>query len=188
MKDIVVAEAINIFARFGFRKTTMDEIARAAHVAKSSIYHYFPSKEKIFEAIIEKETRTLLADVHQAVNAVESPQEKLRAFFKTRLQAMDKATNFYGAIVDEYFEHYAYIEVVRKKLDLQEMKFLRGILEEGIRAGAFAVVDPDVLMIGFHALLRGLEYYFIAVEKKIEKVTEIQEALLGILFNGVMIR
>jgi AcrR family transcriptional regulator len=72
----------------------MNEIAKATHLAKSSIYHYFRSKEEIFEAIIEKEIMTLMADLHQAVDTVHAPQEKLQAFFKTRLQAMQKATNF----------------------------------------------------------------------------------------------
>jgi len=188
VKGIVLQAARNIFARYGFRKTTMNEIAKATHLAKSSIYHYFHSKEKIFEAIIEKEIMTLMADLHQAVDTVHTPQEKLRAFFKTRLQAMQKATNFYSAILDEYFEYYAYIEGVRKKLDAQEMKFLKGILEEGIKAGEFAVDDIDVIMIGFHSVLRGIEYYYMAVEKRVEKIAKIQDALLRVLFNGILKR
>ena len=42
-----------------FRKTTMDEIAQAARKGKSSIYYYFTSKEDIFRAIVEKETKML---------------------------------------------------------------------------------------------------------------------------------
>ena len=188
VKGIVLQSARNIFTRYGFRKTTMNEIAKATHLAKSSIYHYFRSKEEIFEAIIEKEIMTLMADLHQAVDTVNAPQEKLRAFFKTRLQAMQKATNFYGAILDEYFEHYTYIEGMKKKLDAQEMKYLKGILEEGIKAGEFVVKDIGVIIIGFHAILRGIEYYYMAVEKRVEKIAEIQDALLGVLFRGILIR
>jgi len=166
----------------------MNEIAKATHLAKSSIYHYFHSKEEIFEAIIEKEIMTLMADLHQAVDTVHAPQEKLQAFFKTRLQAMKKATNFYGAILDEYFEYYAYIEGMRKKLDAQEMKFLKGILEEGIKAGVFVVNDLGVIMIGFHSVLRGIEYYYMAVEKRVAKIAEIQDALLRVLLSGILTR
>jgi hypothetical protein len=77
---------------------------------------------------------------------------------------------------------------MRKKLDAQEMKYLKGILEEGIKAGEFAVKDIDVIMIGFHAVLRGIEYYYMAVEKRVEKIAEIQDALLRVLFNGILKR
>ncbi|HBR34566.1 MAG TPA: TetR family transcriptional regulator, partial [Firmicutes bacterium] len=40
----IVEKAQAIFARYGFRKTTMDEIAKATHKGKSGFYHYFPSK------------------------------------------------------------------------------------------------------------------------------------------------
>ncbi len=188
VKGIVIQAAQIIFSRYGFKKTTMNEIAKETHLAKSSIYHYFRSKEEIFEAIIEKEIMTLMEDLHQAIDTVNAPQEKLRAFFKTRLQAMQKATNFYGAILDEYFEYYSYIEGMRKKLDAQEMKYLKGILVEGIKAGEFAVEDIDAIMVGFHAILRGIEYYYMAVEKRVEKIAEIQDALLRVLFRGILIR
>ena len=55
----IVEKAQALFARFGFRKTTMDEIAQAAHKGKSTIYHYFQNKEEIFRAVVEKEANEL---------------------------------------------------------------------------------------------------------------------------------
>ena len=43
------------FSRFGYRKTTMDDIAFAAGKGKSSLYYYFKNKEEVFEAVVEKE-------------------------------------------------------------------------------------------------------------------------------------
>ena len=51
----IVDVARKIFTRYGFRKTTMEEIAAASHKGKSSIYYYFPGKEDIFKAVVEKE-------------------------------------------------------------------------------------------------------------------------------------
>ena len=47
-RELIITVASDIFTRFGFRKTTMDEIASALHKGKSSIYHYFESKEELF--------------------------------------------------------------------------------------------------------------------------------------------
>jgi len=53
-KNILLQVAQSIFARFGLFKTTVDEIAKAARMGKSSIYYYFRSKEDIFKAVLEK--------------------------------------------------------------------------------------------------------------------------------------
>ena len=42
----IVGVARKIFTRYGFRKTTMEEIAKASQMGKSSIYYYFKSKKR----------------------------------------------------------------------------------------------------------------------------------------------
>jgi AcrR family transcriptional regulator len=44
--------AINVFARFGYRKTSMDEVARSAHVSRQGLYLYFANKEELFRAAV----------------------------------------------------------------------------------------------------------------------------------------
>ena len=68
VSEIILNSAKTIFARYGFKKTTMDEIAQAARKGKSSIYHYFKSKEDIFKAIVEKEADELSAAIAKATN------------------------------------------------------------------------------------------------------------------------
>lgn len=52
--DMVVEAALEIFARDGFEKGRMEDIARKAGVTKSAIYHHFPSKLAILEALIRR--------------------------------------------------------------------------------------------------------------------------------------
>ncbi|MCK4357400.1 MAG: helix-turn-helix transcriptional regulator, partial [Candidatus Cloacimonetes bacterium] len=44
-KEQILKVAGNIFAKFGLKKTTMDEIAKLARMGKSTLYYYFKSKE-----------------------------------------------------------------------------------------------------------------------------------------------
>ncbi len=46
-RDRILKASLRVFARDGFFKATMDEIARVAGLAKGTIYHYFPSKEEL---------------------------------------------------------------------------------------------------------------------------------------------
>ena len=67
IRDQIVSSARQVFSRFGFKKTTMDEIAQGARKGKSSIYYYFTSKEDIYRAVIEKEATILRDEVQKAI-------------------------------------------------------------------------------------------------------------------------
>jgi AcrR family transcriptional regulator len=49
----VLDAAVGVFARFGFRKTSMDEVARAAGVSRQGLYLQFANKEELFRRALE---------------------------------------------------------------------------------------------------------------------------------------
>ena len=57
-KQQIIEAAGVIFERYGFKKTTMDDIAYAAGKGKSSLYYYFKNKEQVFEAVCSARSRT----------------------------------------------------------------------------------------------------------------------------------
>jgi AcrR family transcriptional regulator len=65
----IVNAATRIFGERGFAATTMDDIAAAARVAKGAVYHHFPTKEALFEAVFEQVSHELLADLDRIARA-----------------------------------------------------------------------------------------------------------------------
>ena len=61
--------ATRLFARFGFDKTSVDDIASAAGVSKGAVYLHWPSKFNLFEAVLIREGLALLEQVVQRVDA-----------------------------------------------------------------------------------------------------------------------
>ncbi|MEV8314757.1 TetR/AcrR family transcriptional regulator [Streptomyces sp. NPDC059900] len=57
---MVLDSAMGTFARFGYRKTSMEEVARAARISRPGLYFLFSSKETLFRAAV---TRTLERDI-----------------------------------------------------------------------------------------------------------------------------
>ncbi len=47
MRNTIICKAGELFSRYGYKKTTMDDIADALQKGKSSIYYYFQNKEDI---------------------------------------------------------------------------------------------------------------------------------------------
>jgi AcrR family transcriptional regulator len=59
-RTMVLNSAMLTFARFGYRKTSMEEVARAAHISRPGLYFLFSSKETLFRAAV---TQALEHDV-----------------------------------------------------------------------------------------------------------------------------
>ncbi|HVU67637.1 MAG TPA: helix-turn-helix domain-containing protein [Ktedonobacteraceae bacterium] len=59
----ILDAAIELLQKWGYRKTTLEDIAREAGVAKGTIYLYWPTREKLFMAIIEREQGKLMQEI-----------------------------------------------------------------------------------------------------------------------------
>lgn len=53
-RDKIIEEARNLFTQYGFKKVSMDEIAKHANVSKVTIYSYFKNKEELLNYLIEE--------------------------------------------------------------------------------------------------------------------------------------
>lgn len=187
VKEAIVNVARHIFSRFGFKKTTMDEIAIASRKGKSSIYYYFASKEEIFQAVVEKEASILKQELIKANNETDSPAQKLKTHVLIRMRTMEKLANFYSAIKDDYLGHLDFIEKIRKKYDQEEIQMMENILAEGVKDGIFEIDDTSLAAIAIVTALKGMEIpLFWGVEEK-DLETRLDH-LIHILFNGIMKR
>ena len=75
-QEALLEAAVAVFARYGFRKTSMDEVARAAGVSRQGLYLQFADKEELFrKAVAYKLTRQLGA----AIAALADPRVALEA-------------------------------------------------------------------------------------------------------------
>jgi len=77
------------FMRYGLKKTSVDELARAAGIAKGSFYRFFETKEALFLAVHEASEETLRADMMRRIEAAKGPSEKLRAFLKNSFAMLE---------------------------------------------------------------------------------------------------
>ena len=182
-KELILRVSRDLFARFGLKKTTVEEIARFARIGKGTIYHYFESKERIFAEVIEEEREFLKKKVWEAINREDSPQGKLKAFLLTKLKYLVRLSNYYGALRDKYLERYSVIEKARRESFEEELKIVRSILEEGVRKAIFSVENLPLTALAIVSSLRGLEYS-LALEEGIWTEDNL-EALLRVLLRGL---
>src|SRR3954470_16529542 len=67
-QERVLGVALEVFGRYGFRKASMDEIARSADISRQGLYLHFANKEALFRAAVSQELNTALGEVSRCLN------------------------------------------------------------------------------------------------------------------------
>ena len=76
-QEQVVDAAIGVFLRYGYARTTMGDIAKAAGLTRPTLYVAFPDKERIFTAVVEKMISDKLAEIREGLPRKNSLEKKL---------------------------------------------------------------------------------------------------------------
>ena len=72
-QEDIIRAAAKRFARHGFNKTTLDEIARDVRIGKPTIYHYFKSKDELFYSSITFQSSQFIEDIKAIFNNQDLP-------------------------------------------------------------------------------------------------------------------
>ncbi|NBZ89929.1 TetR/AcrR family transcriptional regulator [Stagnihabitans tardus] len=67
-QDAILDAAIGAFAAYGYRRTTMEDIARAAAMSRSALYLHFRNKDDIFRSLTERYLDQALTDMTEALH------------------------------------------------------------------------------------------------------------------------
>ena len=186
-RNSIVEKAREIFAYYGFRKTTMNEIAEGVGKGKSSLYYYFDSKEDVYRAVIEKEADTMKKKLVDAVSEEKDPVEKLRIYVITRMEILHELVNFHQAINSEYLTNLDFIQKMRKKYDNEEVALLKSILQLGAETDTFRIEDVELTAFAVATALKGLEIPLLSAHNEISIEHRI-DRIMQILFFGIVKR
>src|SRR5215475_7425849 len=75
--DRIAAAALEQFAEFGIRRSTMSDIARRAGVSKMTVFRHFTNKQGLVEDVIARELRRALAEIDRRWGAGSTIEERL---------------------------------------------------------------------------------------------------------------
>ncbi|MBV7484658.1 TetR/AcrR family transcriptional regulator [Bordetella sp. BOR01] len=79
-RERILEEAARLFARCGYESSSVADLAAAIGVSKAAIYHYYTTKQDIYDAIILEVLGGLTRAVTQAVAQAPTARERLRQF------------------------------------------------------------------------------------------------------------
>jgi AcrR family transcriptional regulator len=98
----ILEKCLHLFSRKGYAKVTMREIAAEVGVSTGTLYHYFPTKEKIQEALFSHIMETNVGEYLRRVEKTESVAERLRIIAQFWKEHGDYYQNVMLLAVDSY--------------------------------------------------------------------------------------
>jgi AcrR family transcriptional regulator len=182
----ILAVSMALFAQYGFRKTSIDDIARAARIGKGTVYLHFASKEAIFAEVVQTVGQRLVGLIETAVREAPDPPAKVRAFVRTRMALVSSLAQELAISQDAALELLPMADQQRKGLYERMLQLLEGVLEEGARAGVFHLARPRLLAVAIVACMQGLNPLG-AVLRHAPDQAAVDE-VLDVLLRGLMVR
>lgn len=178
-RETILQIAQEIFSKYGYKKTTLDDIANAVRKGKSSLYYYFNSKEDLFQAVIVKEVDILKEALEKVVFRSMDPEEKLREYILTKLATFRGLANLYNALENDVTA-IGFIDEIKEKNEKDEIRMIKRILIEGVRRDKFNIDDLNLTAIGITTAMKGLEmplsagnYGNIDIEMSVDNIVRI---------------
>ena len=166
-KERILSGALSVFKSKGLEGATMDEIATQSGFGKATLYYYFKSKEDVFSAILEDGWIKIWESIEPVIGGNDSPR---KTFINLLIKIAQYAKNRPGL-----FE-FLFSAPKAVKLENQPWKdyqhrlygVIQGLLEDGIKAGEFPEINPQLMFKALGGLFMGLVF----MGNKKEPVTE----------------
>lgn len=152
----ILKAARQIFARYGFSKTTMEDIAEGVEMGKASIYYYFPTKESLFKAAMAEEKDEFVRKLEKILEKQTSAVGKLHTYVEERLKFFQELVNLGTLTVHSFLEKKSIFRNLFDEFGEQELRIIRNIINEGKASGEFQKdLDdriPEILLHVLHGL------------------------------------
>jgi AcrR family transcriptional regulator len=146
------------FERFGFNKTTVDEIAKDASISKRTLYQEFENKEKILEELFMFEALSVRKAILNQINKILDPTEKLQTFIRLALKYLDQNPFIVSVLHDESGFFKPFLKDKPHVIETGIEEIFVTILKEGVEQDVFREMDEKVVGHCIFLLFKGLTY------------------------------
>lgn len=144
MRDVILDATDRLMARYGFRKMSMDDIAKEAGISKRSIYVHFSNKEDVGLSSIGRVVQSVQDDLNAIATSNLAASAKLARMLETRVMGRVERVRDYAHSLDELFEivRPAYMSRRARFFEI-ERDLIADTLTEGLQKGEFDFEDAN---------------------------------------------
>lgn len=186
VKKSILEAASYLFERFGYEKTSMDEIARRAHKAKASLYYHFEGKQELLQVVLRSEFEEMQRRLEKVKKEYENDiRGQLVTYLTLRMKLVRETKVYRHYVTSPYLEHpdevADMVRDLRASFDAWECSYFENVCKSRFAGDEHAkAVDPAVFGKMMVVLIKGLELQFFRLDDY-ETMKGTYEALVELL-------
>lgn len=148
----ILLEASRLFSSRGYHGTSTRDVAEAVGIRQPSLFHHYPSKFAIAEAVLAHDLEPSLAHAQHLAAADGSPAVRLFRYVRAEIQrGLDSPFDLRGLYFTDVLEEPEFAAWSDKTDDF--LAAIRAMVEQGIADGSFVAVDPEFTTEAIDALV-----------------------------------
>jgi AcrR family transcriptional regulator len=155
-EQLILEAAQKRFGLFGIEKTSMREIADDLKISKASLYYYYPDKESLYRAVVEKEQSEFLDRIRERMKSIIDADKLLGEYASARLSYFRSLLNLSRLRLQMYSDLRPLLKDTMIAFREKEKEIIVRIIEKGINDGIFFYSDAEKAASIYLDLLRGL--------------------------------
>jgi len=145
--------------RFGFKKTTMDEISRDCKISKKTIYEHFRDKEDMVTCLFVRECHKAMEIVFSRMGDIEDPLDKLIQLIRAAVQYFKEDIFITRLLKNDEALFSAFLSrKYHALIDQEIIAIIAAIINEGKEQGKFRDVDEQVIAYAGFKLFQAFSY------------------------------
>lgn len=186
---LILDAALDVFSAYGYRGTTVDQIAAKSGLSKPNLLYYFRRKEDIYIAVLERTLALWLAPL-QALDANKDPIEELTRYISAKLEltfARPEASRLFANEILHGAPHVsAFLRGPLRDLVAEKSKVIAG----WISAGKLRPVVPEHLIFAIWAVTQHYADFGVQVEAVLgakSTMKQTKSSVLTLLLEGLKV-
>jgi AcrR family transcriptional regulator len=131
-KEAILHGAADCFTKFGYEKTTLDDIGKSAALNKASIYYYFKNKEEIFSAVALHEAETYIEELQSKTNRKRGLESKIIFYVTERIKKYNEVVTLHRLSLSNVNGVETVFNELYRAIKEREIQFIQSLLEKGL--------------------------------------------------------
>lgn len=151
VKERIVAESGQLFARYGIRSMTMDALAEEMGISKRTIYERFKDKDTLLLEVIKYFKQQTADEAHRLIEQSDNAIEALFRIMRMTIAQMSQVNPTFFHDFKKY--HNRVYKEFSVPGDIRDFSITSRLLEKGVSQGVFRPdLDLDIVNHAIHAL------------------------------------
>ncbi|MDO4405964.1 MAG: TetR/AcrR family transcriptional regulator [Eubacteriales bacterium] len=189
-EELILKAALPFFAKYGYKKTTLEDVAQALDMSNTNLYSYFRSKRELYQCCVDYAIDQWQEYVRQESGDIEDPKEKLVMAWRSAVGYVIGNDEMMALLKNDptIFPMFPNVDPIEEYNDWS-VQYVKEILDEGIEKGVFrGTINVDIAA----TMLFGWYKYLIVSSVEMEEldptlIAETISTLSTILFDGLLI-